>query len=234
MPLCLAFGAALSATDPVAVVAMLESVQAPAKLTTLMSGESHLSDLVALVSLNIFLATSVDEQSFNTDKLVQYVMSMIFGGPALGLLFGLLALYAIRINSAPNNDEDTQIQMTITIVCAYFSFIVSENNVNGNGVLATVSSALVISAYAWPSFSKPEAIEQVWKTIEFSASSIVFCFGGLAFGMTAFEYYGTEHVPADLYGTCLFLWLMLYAVRAGVIFILYPVATVYVGMKRWR
>ncbi|KAH9254896.1 hypothetical protein BASA81_007146 [Batrachochytrium salamandrivorans] len=213
---------ALSATDPVAVVAMLESVQAPAKLTTLMSGESHLSDLVALVSFNIFLATSVDVDSFGTEKLAGYVLSMIFGGPALGLGFGLLSLYIIRISCAPNNEDDAMIQLTVTIVCAYFSFIISENNVNGNGVLATVTSALVISAYAWPSFSKPQAIEQVWKTIEFFATAIIFCFGGLAFGMTVYRYHGTEYVPPELYGTCLFLWLMLYAVRAGVILILYP------------
>lgn len=222
LPFCFAFGAALSATDPVAVVAMLESVQAPAKLTTLMSGESHLSDLVALVSFNIFLATSVDVDSFGPEKLAGYVLSMIFGGPALGLGFGLLSLYIIRTSCAPNNDEDAMIQITVTIVCAYFSFIISENNVNGNGVLATVTSALVISAYAWPSFSKPQAIEQVWKTIEFFATAIIFCFGGLAFGMTVYRYHGTEYVSPELYGTCLFLWLMLYAVRAGVILVLYP------------
>ena len=49
--LAVVFGAILSATDPVSVVAMLESVSAPPKLTMIMSGESHLADLTVSLFL---------------------------------------------------------------------------------------------------------------------------------------------------------------------------------------
>ena len=220
--LCFTFGAVLAATDPIAVVAMLEAVQAPAKLTTLMSGESHLSDLLALVTFNIMLSLSKDLSTYTTEKIVSYVISMVFGGPALGLAFGILALIGIRANTARERESDVMIQITITIVLAYLSFIVSENNANGNGVLATVTSAIVIAAYAWPSFASPETIRSVWKAIEFTGSTIIFMLAGLVIGSTMYDYHG-DYLTGPIYGLAILMWLFVFAIRTAIMIIFFPI-----------
>ena len=48
-PLCLLFGALISATDPVAVVALLKEVSSRKRLETLIDGESLLNDGTAIV-----------------------------------------------------------------------------------------------------------------------------------------------------------------------------------------
>ena len=52
---CFLFGAIVSATDPVAVVAALEELGAPEKLSSVIDGESLLNDGSAMVAFNIFL-----------------------------------------------------------------------------------------------------------------------------------------------------------------------------------
>ena len=47
------FGAIISATDPVAVVAMLKELGASKKLSTLIEGESLLNDATAMVTFSI-------------------------------------------------------------------------------------------------------------------------------------------------------------------------------------
>eukprot|EP01031_Cornospumella_fuschlensis_P035805 gene35805-43429_t len=52
--LCMVFGAILSATDPVAVVALLKSVGASPKLTILIVGESLMNDGTSMVLFTLF------------------------------------------------------------------------------------------------------------------------------------------------------------------------------------
>ncbi|POC51571.1 peptidase, partial [Vibrio vulnificus] len=52
--LCLMFGALISATDPVAVVALLKEVSSRKRLETLIEGESLLNDGTAIVFFSLF------------------------------------------------------------------------------------------------------------------------------------------------------------------------------------
>lgn len=219
------FGALLSATDPVSVVAMLESVSAPPKLTMLMSGESHLADLTSLVLFSLFLslATATEEnfeEASSTETISLFLTRMILGGPGIGLLFGFGALYSIRQNIAPQRNSDVMIQITITICVAYLSFIVSENNAGSNGVLASVTAAVVIAAYAWPSFASIETMENVWHAIEYFGNTIIFALAGLIFGNIIYEY--SAAIQPAQYGHVFIVYLILYASRFVMILLFYP------------
>ena len=57
--LSLLFGALIAATDPVAVVALFKELGAPARLTTLVEGESLFNDATAIVLFNILLGIAL-------------------------------------------------------------------------------------------------------------------------------------------------------------------------------
>merc|ERR1719265_3097699 len=54
-PLCFVFGSMLSATDPVAVVALFNTLGVSPRLTMLISGESLLNDGTAMVIFSLML-----------------------------------------------------------------------------------------------------------------------------------------------------------------------------------
>merc|ERR1719272_612465 len=63
--LCFAFGSVMSATDPVAVVGLLNQLGAPASLTMIIGGESLLNDGSAMVVWTIFFNLYLETPDFN-------------------------------------------------------------------------------------------------------------------------------------------------------------------------
>merc|ERR1719158_2048906 len=61
-PISMVFGAILSATDPVAVVALFKSLGVSPRLTMLISGESLVNDGTAMVVFSLFLKITLGAQ----------------------------------------------------------------------------------------------------------------------------------------------------------------------------
>lgn len=88
-------GAILAATDPVSVVATLEKLGAPARVSVLIEGESLLNDGSAFVMFLVFLqAASGETQS--SSEVASQLAQLTLGGPACGLAAGILLYFALR------------------------------------------------------------------------------------------------------------------------------------------
>ena len=92
--LALMFGSVISATDPVAVVALLKDLGASKKLGTLIEGESLLNDGTAIVIFMVFLAAITGNVS-DTNGFVQFAI-VSFGGIAVGVIIGWIMLKWIK------------------------------------------------------------------------------------------------------------------------------------------
>lgn len=110
-PWLLVFGALISPTDPVAVLALLKELKAPHDLETKIAGESLLNDGTALVLFSVFLAVAVEgEQSVTTMALTLLFVQKVFGGLLLGALLGWVGHHLLRMV----NDAPTAVVMTLT------------------------------------------------------------------------------------------------------------------------
>ncbi|EKU22377.1 monovalent cation:proton antiporter1 family [Nannochloropsis gaditana CCMP526] len=90
---CLAFGALISATDPVSVLAVFEQLKVDPLMFYLVFGESVLNDAVALVLFNIF-SKFVGTEAFTTASMGFAIVDFLiifFGSMAVGFLFGCLS-----------------------------------------------------------------------------------------------------------------------------------------------
>ncbi|HEX9117015.1 MAG TPA: cation:proton antiporter, partial [Anaerolineae bacterium] len=87
LPSALIFGALMSATDPVAVVALFRTLGVSRRLSTLIEGESLLNDGTAIVVFNIVLAVALTGQ-FDLLKGVASFVMVAAGGILTGLALG--------------------------------------------------------------------------------------------------------------------------------------------------
>ena len=177
--IALLLGAILSATDPVAVIAIFERLGAPRRLHVLVEGESLFNDATSLVLARI-LAAVVMGGAFSLQVVGQGVAGFVIvflGGMFTGLILGLLAGVILdRVGSDP------LITITATTVLAYLSFIAAEELLGVSGVMATVAAGLTFSGWGWTKVS-PEVrqyLEYFWRYVSFVATALIFILVGMS------------------------------------------------------
>jgi len=218
---CLMVGSILSATDPVAVVALLKQVGASKRLGTIIEGESLLNDGTAYVLFLIFF-----ERVITSAKGEEPPVGMAAVGPALeqfaqlalgGPLWGLLtALVTVHWLSKVFNDAEVEIG--ITLVSCYFTFFVAEVFLKASGVLAVVVLGVVMSGYGRTRISVEveEKLHSFWEMIEYLANTIIFIFSGY---LISYNVTGTDWTD---WFWAFMLYVMLHVVRGAANLIMYP------------
>lgn len=133
--LCMLFGSIMSTTDTVAVVALLNEAGASSWLTMLITGESLLNDSTGIVMFTLFFNMNLGK-TYNASSIISFLCVTIIGSALLGIAFGFIAIRWLRIVNRPLIAEDMTVQIAITLVCAYLSFLTAQYYCDISGVLA--------------------------------------------------------------------------------------------------
>ncbi len=170
----LLFGALISATDPVAVVAVFRELGVPKRLLTLVEGESLLNDGVAIVLFEILLVAALGGEISAAEGLIDF-FGVFFGGAAIGAVVGLAAALVLpwldRLGAA-----------ALSVAVAYGGFVLADEVLGFSGVMATVASGLVLGGLAPSRASEPvrEVWHQMWESLGYIANALLFLLIGLA------------------------------------------------------
>ena len=125
------FGAIVSATDPVSVLAIFRQLGAPKRLSVILEGESLFNDGTALVLFRIVLGVVVAGALGDVVQTVWQFFFVVAGGFALGALIGFGVSFLLsRVN-------DYLVETTMTLVVAYGTYLLAER-VGVSGVIAVV------------------------------------------------------------------------------------------------
>lgn len=189
----LLFGAIISSTDPVAVLALFKEYGAPKRLSLLFEGESLFNDGTAVAVFLVLLA--VAEKGFHGTETVLEGIGIFLMMVALGIGFGIFMaiLFSRALRFTRSNEF---VSITLLIVSAHMVFILSElvnqNPIFGihlhiSPIIATTIAALFLGNYARHILS-PKSDEYLEKSIEhlaFVANSLVFLLAGILFASTS-------------------------------------------------
>jgi CPA1 family monovalent cation:H+ antiporter len=165
----LVFGALVAATDPIAVVAIFRELHVPARLATLVEGESLINDGTSIVLLSLLLATVAGTVS-STGLLVLQFIRIVGGGAFLGFALGTLASRLIA------KIDDAVIEITITVITAYGTFALAEQ-AGVSGVIATVVAAMYCGTHGRSvgmSRKTRFALGAFWEYLAFALNSVIF------------------------------------------------------------
>jgi CPA1 family monovalent cation:H+ antiporter len=170
----LLFGALISATDPVAVVAVFRQLGVPERLLVLVEGESLLNDGVAIVLFTILLSAALGADASVGSGIVEF-LQVFFGGAAIGAVLGLGAAVLITW-------LDRNLAAALTVAVAYGSFVLADDVLGFSGVMAGVAAGVVLAGFA-PSRASAEVremLEGLWESLGYIANALLFLLIGLA------------------------------------------------------
>ncbi len=215
----LLFGSLISATDPVAVIALFKELGAPKQLTVLVEGESLFNDATAIVTFNIILtaiaAGQVGEDAIN-QGIISFLISFV-GGITVGAVFGYLMRWTM--NLAQNN---SLVLATISTITAYAAFLIAEEIFQVSPVMAVVSTGLVIGWYKANRLDAEERkyLGEFWEYTAFFANSLIFLLVGIT--ASSFEFFEQLSETQSLLTILGITIVTVLVTRAIVIFTLVP------------
>jgi monovalent cation:H+ antiporter, CPA1 family len=196
----LLFGTIVSATDPVAVLAIFGELSAPRRLATLVTSESLFNDGTALVFFATML-TIVTAHSVDPGRTIEHFLLDIVGSLALGVAIGLVGSAVIR------QIDEALLETAITVIIAYGGYLVA-NRLGISGPLETVAAGLVVGIRGFVVMSPSTRLEAgaTWEFLDFLANSFLFLLMGLA--LRPISQITASRLGVDLW------WLMMVAILA--------------------
>ncbi|MBI2757610.1 MAG: sodium:proton antiporter [Chloroflexi bacterium] len=168
------FGILIAATDPVSVIATFKEAGAHGRLRLLVEAESLFNDATAAIGFSVVLALA-GGQSLNAGNVIGATAWMIFGG----LLIGAAAAGIILLFT--HNTSDHLIELALSTVAAYGSFLIAEQ-FHASGVLSTLTAGILIGNFGLPvSYSDKgrTSLVDFWEFAAFISNSLIFLLIGM-------------------------------------------------------
>jgi CPA1 family monovalent cation:H+ antiporter len=202
----LAFGALISATDPISVLSLFRSLGVDNKLCMLIEGESLFNDGTAVVLFTLVLGFAAGGDTGWMH--VAWEFARVTGLAALvGALIGFGAGVLTR------SIDDPTIELTVTLLCAYGTFIVAEL-LGASGVIACVLAGLVTGTWGARGMSNATrtAVDVFWSYAAFLLNSFIFLLIGTEIHLATLFHYLPEILLA---------WAAINLSRAAIVYLKY-------------
>ena len=179
-------GAILSATDPIAVVAVFRQLKVPRTLATIVECESLLNDAVA-VALYRGVLVAIGLGAVGAGSVAAITARTIAdaaGGIVLGVALAFVVARLLR------GIHRARVQIAATILCAYGAYFLGDH-LKLSGIFATIACGIAFRYFdrAWITLKIADDVSRFWEIAALLANGLVFFMvgAGLQIARVAYE-----------------------------------------------
>lgn len=179
LPAALVFGALISATDPISVLALFKELKAPKDLSVVVEGESLLNDGAAVVLFQVLVGAATGHALGLSSSVGLFFLESL-GGLLIGAGLGFMAC---KIHE---HLDDAMIEVTLSSILAYGSYLLAQQ-VHVSGVMAVIAAGFVFGNLAMHQGLSPQSrlvLLYTWEFIGFICNSLVFLLIGTQVDLT--------------------------------------------------
>ncbi|CAI5944210.1 unnamed protein product [Closterium sp. NIES-64] len=209
-------GGLLSATDPVAVVALLRDLGASKKLSTIIDGEALMNDGTAIVVFQLFLRLTLG-YSYSIGDVIGFLFKVTLGGVGLGMAFGVVSLLWLRTVFS-----DHVIEITISLTASYMAFFVANDVAQTSGVLSDMTLGIMFAIFAKTAFTgeSEQGMHHFWEMVSYIANTLIFVLSGVVISESILQ--NANYIKGADWGYMVLLYVFVQLSRVVVVGVLYP------------
>jgi CPA1 family monovalent cation:H+ antiporter len=185
---CLLFGALISPTDPIAVLAIVKKLNAPQRISTQIEGESLFNDGFGLVIFVTLFTIAFGSETPTVGSVSALFLQEAIGGIIYGLVLGLIFHYLI----SSTNDHSMELLLTIGIPTSGYAFA---EILHVSGPLAMVVSGIMIGNWTrYIGFSKEseDHLDHFWELVDEFLNGVLFLLIGMS--MLLFQFHQEDWI----------------------------------------
>ena len=180
---CLIFGALISPTDPIAVLAIVKKLKAPRRISTQIEGESLFNDGFGLVIFITLFTIAFNGETPSALGIGELFLQEAIGGITYGFVLGLLFHYLI----SATDDHSMELLLTIGVPTAGYAFA---DLIHVSGPLAMVVSGIMIGNWTrYIGFSKEseDHLDHFWELVDEFLNGVLFLLIGMSMLLFSFH-----------------------------------------------
>lgn len=180
---CLLFGALISPTDPIAVLAIVKKLGAPEQIAIQIEGESLFNDGIGLVVFLSIYAAAFSGAGASPAAISELFLHETLGGLLFGGLLGLIAHLMISAT------DEGAIELAVTLCIPTAGFAVA-NLLGLSGALAMVVAGIMVgnwTRYSGFSRTSESFLDEFWQFLDEFLNALLFLMIGLAMMVMQFH-----------------------------------------------
>lgn len=185
---CLLFGALISPTDPIAVLAIVKKLHAPQRISTQIEGESLFNDGFGLVIFVTIFTIAFGTETPTVMSVTTLFLQEAIGGIVYGAILGVVFHYLICAS------KDQSMEQLLTLLIPSAGYALAEV-LHVSGPLAMVVVGIMIGNWTrQKGFSKEseQNISHFWELVDEFLNGILFLLIGLV--MLTFSFHAEDWI----------------------------------------